>query len=93
MSAQLDRDRWRRQAACAGAPTQLFFPPAPDTPAPMNPWSAEPAQALCAVCTVRQDCRDWAVATRQPDGVWGGLEPAELRRLWRRPRSSSARAS
>ncbi len=31
------------------------------------------------------------MVTRQPDGVWGGLDPSEVRRLWRRPRSSHAR--
>lgn len=93
MTTRVDRGHWRRRAVCVGEPSELFFPPSPDAPAPMTPWSPEPAQAVCATCPVRQDCLDWAVATRQPDGVWGGLDPAELRRLWRKPRSKQARAS
>ena len=93
MTVHLDRGHWRRQAVCVGKPSELFFPPSADSPPPVAAWSPEPAQAVCAACPVRRDCLEWAVATRQPDGVWGGVEPGELRRLWRRPRSNQARAS
>lgn len=42
------------------------------------------ARQLCAACPVQQACADWALDTRQPDGIWGGLTPEE-RRAGRRP--------
>ncbi len=93
MRAGFAREPWRAQAACQGAGPDLFFPPDAGEAAAHATWSPAPAQAVCATCPVRTDCLDWAVATRQPDGVWGGLDPSEVRRLWRRSRSSHARAS
>jgi len=37
----------------------------------------EDAKRLCAVCPVREACRDHAIATGETDGVWGGLTPDE----------------
>lgn len=91
MTAGAAPQAWRRRAACVGKPSEVFFPP--DDAALAALWSPEAAQAVCATCPVREACLEWAVATRQPDGVWGGAEPIQLRRLWRRPRSRQARAS
>jgi hypothetical protein len=33
----------------------------------------------CVKCPVRQACQDWAVATGQEHGVWGGLTRRQLR--------------
>jgi WhiB family redox-sensing transcriptional regulator len=84
---------WRRRAACAGL-GELFFAPSLDEAA-ARAWSPEPAKAVCARCPVAADCREWATRTRQSDGVWGGLDEDELRRLHRRSRGKSlaARAS
>ncbi len=81
---------WRRRAACAGL-GELFFGPTLDGAA-APAWSAEPAKAVCAQCPVATDCRDWAIRTGQEDGVWGGLDEDELRRLRRRPRAKAAAA-
>ena len=40
------------------------------------------AKAVCAGCPVRAECLDEALA-RIPDGIAGGLTPAERRRLVR----------
>ena len=73
---------------------QLFFAPTLDEAA-ARAWSPEPAKAVCARCPVAADCREWAIRTRQTNGVWGGLDEVELRKLRRRPREKSpaARAS
>lgn len=48
----------------------------PDTPHP--PASiTDAARALCARCPIQQACADWAITTRQPHGIWGGLTPAQ----------------
>lgn len=39
--------------------------------------TVDDAKALCAVCPVREACRDYAIANDETDGVWGGLTPDE----------------
>ena len=71
---------WRQQAACRDADTELFFPES-DT-------AAGPALAICAECPVREACLDFALATNQADGIWGGATETERRRLRRRRRAA-----
>lgn len=78
-SASLD---WLADAACRGATTAVFFP--------TSASGVGTATAVCAVCPVREECLEYAIATRQPDGVWGGLTGDERRRLLRR-RQKAAR--
>jgi WhiB family transcriptional regulator, redox-sensing transcriptional regulator len=78
---------WRDQAACAGSDTDLFFPIGEDDDV------AASAKAVCAICPVKDECLQYALATNQTDGVWGGLTGAERRRLRRRLRDRERRAS
>lgn len=61
-------DSWFDEALCRGK-TRLFFSD--------NTVSIDQARAICATCTVRQRCLDYAMSTRQEHGVWGGLSEAE----------------
>ena len=70
--------RWRDDAACRGLDTDVFFP--------VTDEEAEEAKAICETCPVREECLEFALATRQEDGVWGGLTETERRRLRRRLR-------
>ena len=63
-------------AACQGADTSVFFP--------VSDTFAGEAKAICAGCPVAGACLEYAIATRQPDGVWGGLTAVERHRLIRR---------
>ena len=76
---------WRQDGACRGADVNVFFPETEDDEA------VAPAKAICASCPVRVECLEFALATRQDDGVWGGLTETERRRL-RRRRREAARA-
>lgn len=67
---------WKADAACRDLDTDIFFPDS-DT-------SAAPALEVCASCPVREACLDFALRTRQDDGVWGGHTETERRRLRRR---------
>jgi WhiB family redox-sensing transcriptional regulator len=67
---------WKDKAACRNLDTLLFFP---DSEA-----DAGPAKEVCATCPVREACLDFALTTRQHDGVWGGLTESERRRVRRR---------
>jgi WhiB family redox-sensing transcriptional regulator len=70
--------RWWELAACQRADPELFFPVSEIGPAQRQ---LEQAKAVCAGCDVRQLCLDYALATRQAHGVWGGLTEAERRGL------------
>lgn len=39
------------------------------------------AKEVCAGCSVRKQCLDYAMGTRQEHGVWGGLSGIERRNL------------
>ena len=75
---------WREDAACRDEDTNIFFP--------LNDDAAGPALAICAQCPVRAQCLEWALATRQDDGIWGGLTENE-RRVVRRKRRAATRAA
>jgi WhiB family redox-sensing transcriptional regulator len=64
------------EAACHGADTAVFFP--------VSDTFAGEAKAVCSTCPVAEACLEYAIATRQGDGVWGGLTAVERHRLLRR---------
>ena len=70
-------------AACKGLDPRLFFPERGE--------STAEAKAVCAACPVRADCLDWAIATTQKWGIWGGTSERERHRL-RRGRAIAALA-
>lgn len=71
---------WMTFAACAGE-TSIMFPTPNDVP------GEAAAKAVCAICPARVACLEYALATRQQDGVWGGYSETERRRILRRRRS------
>lgn len=77
-------ESWRESAACRGVDANVFFP--------ADDGDAGAAKAICATCPVRQACLEYAIVTRQADGVWGGLTEVERRRLRRRRQDQRRRA-
>lgn len=79
-------DAWRAYAACRGMNPDLFFPE-------RGFGSAADAKAICAGCTVRTECLDYAdgvgAGQQQRFGVFGGLTEEE-RRARRRRRAKDA---
>lgn len=70
---------WVQQAACGGAPVDIWFPD--------DPHQATEAKTACAACPVRNECLDYALDNRIQHGIWGGLTHEERRKLSRgRPR-------
>jgi WhiB family redox-sensing transcriptional regulator len=76
---------WYEEAACASYPAEVFFPPS-DAPS-----AANAAKAICAGCPVREECLSFALETAQAEGVWGGMDAGERRRLRRRLRDRERR--
>ena len=68
---------WAQQAACA---SQRFDPDWWFTPA--DDPSQAVARDVCGSCPVRWSCLAHALATDEPDGIWGGFDETE--RAWLR---------
>ena len=81
---------WRDEAACRDADPDIFFPPGRDH---VDRPSTARARAICAGCPVLDDCLAHAIATDQPDGIWGGLNTTERRRLARSRHHAGGAAS
>lgn len=64
---------WQDLAACREIPVEMFFPPAEQ--------ESEVAKAVCANCTVRQPCLEFALSEAERFGIWGGLTSQERRSL------------
>jgi WhiB family redox-sensing transcriptional regulator len=77
---------WIPDAACARSEPDLFFPIGSTGSALAQ---VAMAKAVCATCSVRADCLEWALLTCQDAGVWGGLDEEE-RRVIRRARRRAA---
>ncbi|MBK5222122.1 MAG: WhiB family transcriptional regulator [Acidimicrobiia bacterium] len=81
MSAQRIETDWQVRAACRGPQAVVFFPP-PQFERKEEKLEREGrAKMICADCSVRQPCLDYAVSIREPHGIWGGLNESERRQL------------
>jgi WhiB family redox-sensing transcriptional regulator len=74
---------WRDLARCRGVDPEVFYPVSDDDEA------AEEAKSICILCPVREPCLEFALTTREKDGVWGGLTERERRRVLRRRRKTA----
>lgn len=74
---------WQADAACRGADASLFFAPGYFERRREKEAREARAKAICAVCLVRESCLQYALRTRDPHGVWGGMNELERRRLLR----------
>ena len=72
---EMRRDWWK-SAACQDADPELFFPV---SGVGLSRKEIARAKAVCASCIVRQPCLQFARATHQVHGVWGGMTEEERR--------------
>src|SRR5258708_12783090 len=77
---------WASRGAGRDSDPDLFFPIAPTGPGLQQ---IAQAKAVCARCPVRRECLQYALATHQVHGVWGGTSEEERQRL--RSRGPDAR--
>jgi len=71
-----ERRDWWKSAACQDADPELFFPVSAVGPGRED---IARAKAVCASCRVRRPCLEFALATHQVHGVWGGTTEEERR--------------
>jgi len=62
----------------------------PDVFFPVSEEDAERAKEICAACAVQQQCLEFALASRESEGIWGGATEKERRRILRQRRKTAA---
>jgi len=67
--------RWMPLGACQGEDPELFFPAGPLG----SRSQIDAAKQVCMCCPVRGECLAYALASGQPDGIWGGTTQEERR--------------
>jgi WhiB family transcriptional regulator, redox-sensing transcriptional regulator len=67
--------QWVKQGPCGDEPEAMF----PGT----VPAEIEYAKKICQSCSVIEKCGEWALETREPVGVLGGMSEAERRGILR----------
>jgi WhiB family redox-sensing transcriptional regulator len=72
----IERWDWQLLAACRGMDSSLFFAPDGERARARNRRNAK-AKSICAGCPVLTDCRNYAIASGEPSGIWGGLTEDE----------------
>ncbi|MDV2476700.1 WhiB family transcriptional regulator [Rhodococcus zopfii] len=68
--------QWWDHAACLFYGPALFFGPDHETRGEQQRRERE-AKRICATCAVREHCKQFALTTRQPHGIWGGTSEYE----------------
>lgn len=66
---------WAKKAKCLQGDPEAFFPE--------KGGSTREAKRICALCEVREECLEYALANDERFGIWGGMSERERRRLKR----------
>lgn len=66
---------WMVDAKCLDADPEAFFPE--------KGGSTREAKRICAACSVRPECLEYALENDERFGIWGGMSERERRRLKR----------
>jgi WhiB family redox-sensing transcriptional regulator len=74
-------DLWQMKAACRGPQSAIFFPPAHFERKDEKEGRERDAKSICATCSVRQACLEYAIRIREPHGIWGGLNEVERKQI------------
>ena len=87
MNSEAMDGNWRDKAECVKTDPELFFPTGESSA--QDRQQISDAKAFCVRCLVKDQCLEYAMETRQDDGVWGEMTAKE--RLALRRRGSLAR--
>lgn len=64
---------WARRGACRDKPNEWWFPGRGE--------DVRKAVSVCTSCPVRVECLEYALRTKQPYGIWGGVD---MLRPWKK---------
>ena len=90
LSLTIESDEWRRHAACRDTDPDLFFPVGTTGPAIEQ---IENAKAVCNECEAKTDCLEYALATNQDSGIWGGTSEEERRQIRKQKAAAQRRTA
>ncbi|ABG92362.1 possible transcriptional regulator, WhiB family protein [Rhodococcus jostii RHA1] len=76
---------WRLAATCRIVSPALFFHPTNER-GPKRQKRIHEAKKICSQCPVQRPCRDYALAVREPFGIWGGMSEEDRDRILGRGR-------
>ena len=76
---------WKDEGLCAQTDPNLFFPE--------KGGDDRRPKLICEQCPVTAKCRDYALATNEPYGIWGGLTARQRQRLIAAQRQERRRAA
>ena len=70
-------NEWQQRGACRGPQSVAFFPPNSFERKEERDARETKAKSICGMCDVRQPCLEYAIAIKEPNGVWGGMNENE----------------
>lgn len=71
---------WQFFAACRGMDIEVFFHPFEER-RNKKAQRINQAKSVCQTCPVVTECRNYALQTVEPYGIWGGLSEEERARI------------
>jgi WhiB family redox-sensing transcriptional regulator len=77
-SIDWNAEEWRDVAACRNTEADMFFPIGATGTAIEQ---IDSAKRVCNQCEVQAACLEFALATNQESGVWGGTSEEERRKV------------
>lgn len=80
---------WQALGSCNTMDPEFFFHPEGERGGPRR-RRIERAKRICQSCPVLEECREYALAHREPYGVWGGMSEEERTRENSKRRRSKA---
>ena len=72
---------WQSDARCRGSDSTVFFSPTHAESKDERVGRESKAKAICSECAVSRACLAFAIVTREPHGIWGGLNEIERRQM------------
>lgn len=81
LAIRTETEQWQLKAACRGPQARVFFPPGHFERKDEKLDREGRAKAICATCSVRTDCLDYALRIKEQHGIWGGLNETERKDL------------
>lgn len=83
----MEGQHWSGRALCRDYDPEIWFP------LPKDEAGYAAAKLLCRSCPVMSMCLEWALASGEDSGVWGGKSEAERRSLKRQRAGRRLRVS
>ncbi len=80
----------RKDGACMGSSIGTFYPETYKTAGDKKKIAA--AKLVCSNCVLQPACLEYALETRQKNGIWGGATEKERKRMIKTPQRAAQRA-